>query len=141
MDPQRWAKIESLYHAVLKKEPSERSRYLAHACAGDSDLRHEVETLIGCADAELKSPTADAFLSELRQKDPELQDQVQRLLRGREDTVTIPGGGNAASQLNRNPGVNDLTRNLRRPPSNCLTRTPFSTQLARPMSKQDSPGG
>ena len=41
-------------------------------------------------------------------KDPELQDQVQRLLRGREDTVTIPGGGNAASQLNRNPGVNDL---------------------------------
>jgi serine/threonine protein kinase len=102
MDPQRWVKIESLYHAVLKKEPSERSGYLARACPGDSDLRHEVETLIGCADAELRSPTADAFLSDLRQNDPELHDQVQRLLRAREDTVTIPGGGN------RNPDVNDL---------------------------------
>src|SRR6516165_7012553 len=108
MDPQRWAKIESLYHAVLKKEPSERSRYLAHACAGDSDLRHEVETLIGYADAELKSPTADAFLSDLRQKDPELHDQVQHLLRAGEDTVTAPAGANGVSQLHRNPGVNDL---------------------------------
>jgi serine/threonine protein kinase len=108
MDPQRWAKIESLYHAVLKKEPSERSRHLADACAGDSDLRHEVETLIGYADAELKSPTAGAFLSDLRQKDPELHDQVQHLLRAREDTVTTPGGANGVSRLNRNPGVNDL---------------------------------
>src|SRR5215831_9159396 len=64
MDPQRWAKIESLYHAVLNKEPSERSGYLARACAGDSGLRHEVETLLGCADVELKSPTTDAFLSD-----------------------------------------------------------------------------
>jgi serine/threonine protein kinase len=71
-------------------------------------LRHEVETLLGYADAELKSPTADVFLSDLRQKDPELHDQVQRLLRAREDTVTIPGGANGVSQLNRNPGVNDL---------------------------------
>jgi hypothetical protein len=108
MDPQRWAKIESLYHAASAKEPSERSSYLARACGDDPDLRREVETLLGCADAELKSPTADAFLSDLRQKDPKLHDQVQRLLRAREDTVTIPGGANGVSQLNRNPGVNDL---------------------------------
>ena len=108
MDPQRWAKIESLYHAVLNKEPSERSGYLARVCAGDSGLRHEVETLLGCADVELKSPTTDAFLSDIRQKEPELHDQVQRLLRAGADTVTSPGGGNVVSQLNRNPGVNDL---------------------------------
>jgi hypothetical protein len=105
MEPQHWARIESLYHAALEKEPDERSRYLAHACADDPDLRHEVETLLGYAGTELKSPTADAFLSELRQKDPELHDQVQRLLRAREDTVTIPAGANGVSQLNRNPGV------------------------------------
>src|SRR5215467_7561880 len=108
MDPQRWAKIESLYHAVLNKEASERSGYLARACAGDSGLRHEVETLLGCADVELKSPTTDAFLSDIRQNEPELHDQVQRLLRAGADTVTIPGGGTVVSQLNRNPGVNDL---------------------------------
>jgi serine/threonine protein kinase len=108
MDPQRWAKIELLYHAALEKEPSERSGYLARACAGDSGLWHEVETLLGYAAAELKSPTADAFLSDLRQKEPELHDQVRRLLRAREDTVTIPAGANGVSQVNRNPGVNDL---------------------------------
>jgi tRNA A-37 threonylcarbamoyl transferase component Bud32 len=108
MDPQRWARMESLYHAALEKEPRERAEFLGHICADDSDFRHEVETLLGCADAELKSPTSDAFLSELRQKDPEHHDQVQRLLRAREDTVTIPRGANEVSRLNRNPGVNDL---------------------------------
>jgi serine/threonine protein kinase len=102
MDPQRWARIESLYHAALEKEPNERSGYLAHACADDPSLRHEVETLLGYAGAELKSPTADAFLSDLRQK------EVLRLLRAREETVTIPAGANGVSQVNRNPGVNDL---------------------------------
>jgi serine/threonine protein kinase/tetratricopeptide (TPR) repeat protein len=108
MEPERWARIESVYHAALKKEPSERSKYLAHACAGDSDLQREVETLLGCADAELNSPTTDALLTDLRQKDPELHDQVQRLLRAREDTVTILGRITAVSQISHNLGVNDL---------------------------------
>ena len=108
MDPQRWERIESLYHAAIEKEPRERSEYLTHACADDPDLRHEVETLLGYAEADLKSPTADAFLCELRQKNPELHDQVQHLLRAGEDTVTAPAGANGVSQLHRNPGVNDL---------------------------------
>ena len=29
MDPHRWAKIESLYHSALEKEPGERPGYLA----------------------------------------------------------------------------------------------------------------
>ncbi|HEY7336909.1 MAG TPA: protein kinase [Bryobacteraceae bacterium] len=108
MDAQRWARIESLYHAALGRAANERSGYLADACAGDADLQREVETLLGHADAELKSPATDDFLSDLRQKDPELHDQVQRLLRTREDTVTIPAGANGVSQLYCNPGVNDL---------------------------------
>jgi serine/threonine protein kinase/Tol biopolymer transport system component len=59
MDPQRWAKIESLYHAALAKDGGERSAYLDRACAQDSELRGEVESLLGCADAELVSPVAD----------------------------------------------------------------------------------
>ena len=58
MDRQRWTKIESVYHAALAKEPGERPDYLAAACAGDSALRREVESLLGFADAKLESPVA-----------------------------------------------------------------------------------
>src|SRR5215467_10168965 len=58
MDPQRWTRTESLYHAALAKEPGERPDYLAAACAGDSALRREVESLLGLADAKLGSPVA-----------------------------------------------------------------------------------
>ena len=61
MDPQRWSKIESLYHAALAKEPRDRSAYLDTACAEDPELRREVESLLGCADAELVSPVADGY--------------------------------------------------------------------------------
>jgi hypothetical protein len=53
MDAQRWAVIESVYHAALGKEPGERSSYLAATCAEDPTLRSEVESLLGYADAEL----------------------------------------------------------------------------------------
>ena len=82
MDPLRWAKIEALYNAALEKQPSERAKYLAQACE-DSDLRREVETLLGYADAEFKSPTTEAFLADLREKNPHLHDQVELLLRAR----------------------------------------------------------
>lgn len=60
MDPHRWARIESLYHAALTKEPAERPRYLAAACAQDPGLQHEVESLLGCIDIPLVSPVATA---------------------------------------------------------------------------------
>src|SRR5215831_19347819 len=56
MDPGRWRAIESLYHAALAQEPSEREMWLAEACAGDVTLRGEVESLLACADASLSSP-------------------------------------------------------------------------------------
>ena len=54
MDPQRWAKIESLYHAALAKAPAERADYLAGACPHQADLRREVESLLKEADEPLK---------------------------------------------------------------------------------------
>jgi Tol biopolymer transport system component len=57
MDPQRWAKIESLYHAALAMEPSERPAYLADACE-ESGLRREVESLLAYSDAKLETPVA-----------------------------------------------------------------------------------
>jgi serine/threonine protein kinase len=56
MDPQRWARIESLYHAALDRNPAERPDYLAAACAQEPELRREVESLLGTANADLRSP-------------------------------------------------------------------------------------
>jgi serine/threonine protein kinase len=53
-------KIESVYHSALEKEPGERPAYLAGACAQDSGLRREVESLLGCADVALMGPVATA---------------------------------------------------------------------------------
>ena len=46
MDEQRWKRIESLYHAARERDPDERDAYLRHACAGDEELRGEVESLL-----------------------------------------------------------------------------------------------
>jgi len=51
MRPERWRQIEDLYHAALKLEPGGRSAYLFGACAGDLELKAEVESLLGCDDS------------------------------------------------------------------------------------------
>jgi serine/threonine protein kinase/WD40 repeat protein len=51
MDPQRWSRIESLYHAALAKAPGEREDYLAAACPREPDVRQEVISLLACADS------------------------------------------------------------------------------------------
>lgn len=47
MDPERWSRIEEIFHAALEKEPSERHAFLDHACAGDPETRTEVMALLG----------------------------------------------------------------------------------------------
>src|SRR5215831_16048338 len=68
MDAQRWAVIESLYHAVLAKEPGERSSYLAAACADDPTLRSEIESLLAYADTQQMSPAELAKMAEFLAK-------------------------------------------------------------------------
>src|SRR3974390_3009238 len=46
MEPERWQKVEELYHAALEREESERAAFLEEACAGDPALRDEVESLL-----------------------------------------------------------------------------------------------
>jgi hypothetical protein len=57
MDPQRWEKIESLYHTALAVAPADRSAYLTDACE-DSGLRREIESLLAYSEANLESPIA-----------------------------------------------------------------------------------
>ncbi len=46
MTPERWGKIQELFHAALALEPSERATFLERASAGDEALRGEVESLL-----------------------------------------------------------------------------------------------
>ena len=55
LTPERWSQIDNLYHAACDRSPGERSAFLVEACQGDSELRHEVESL-------LQEPASDPFL-------------------------------------------------------------------------------
>src|SRR5581483_7151656 len=44
--PERWRRIEQLYHAALKRDVSERAAFLNDACGGDDGLRREVDSLL-----------------------------------------------------------------------------------------------
>ena len=46
MKPERWQKIEGIYHAALEREEGQRAAFLEEACAGDEALRREVESLL-----------------------------------------------------------------------------------------------
>jgi serine/threonine protein kinase len=46
MEPERWQRIERLYHAALEVEESRRLAFLQNACDGDEALRREVEALL-----------------------------------------------------------------------------------------------
>jgi hypothetical protein len=44
--PERWKNIERLYHATRDRDSSERGKFLQQACAGDEELRLDVESLL-----------------------------------------------------------------------------------------------
>jgi uncharacterized protein (DUF2384 family) len=46
MTPERWQRIEQLYHEALEHEEGQRAAYLAEVCAGDNALQREVESLL-----------------------------------------------------------------------------------------------
>jgi len=46
MNPDRWQRIERLYHAALVLPGRERAAFLTEACAGDKALRREGQALL-----------------------------------------------------------------------------------------------
>jgi len=45
-DADRWATVERIYHDAIDRPSSERAQFLQSACAGDDELRNEVESLL-----------------------------------------------------------------------------------------------
>ena len=59
MKPERWQQVSQLYDVALPLGGSEQSEFLRNACAGDSALQREVESLLaqeGAAENFLKHP-------------------------------------------------------------------------------------
>ena len=48
--PDRWQRVEALFHEALEVEPEARSEFLEKHCDGDAELRLEIETLLDSAD-------------------------------------------------------------------------------------------
>src|SRR5437773_1196856 len=46
MKPEHWQQIDKLFHSALERAPKERAAFLDQACAGDQQLRREVDALI-----------------------------------------------------------------------------------------------
>src|SRR5215510_12477909 len=46
MTSERWLQVEEIFQTALDLKPGERQHYLANACADDTALRHEVESLL-----------------------------------------------------------------------------------------------
>ena len=62
MKAERWHQVEQVYHAALEKEEGERAAFLANACAGDEELRKEVESLLSYQERSedfIESPALD----------------------------------------------------------------------------------
>jgi eukaryotic-like serine/threonine-protein kinase len=46
MTPERYQRIDTIFQAALELDPERRSAFLEQACAGDSTLRYQVESLL-----------------------------------------------------------------------------------------------
>src|SRR5262245_37053943 len=84
MRHERWKQIEQLYNAALEHESGARDAFLAQACAGDDELRREVEELLSYdgADESFIQGSALAFEGG-RLKPEELRQRARQLLHGK----------------------------------------------------------
>ena len=55
--PDRWLRVEAIFHDACERPRDERVPFLAHACDGDDELRREVESLLA------RTGSGDGFLS------------------------------------------------------------------------------
>src|SRR5262245_14278277 len=70
-DKQRWGQVETLYHAALEREQGARDAFLAQACAGDEELRREVEELLRYDGAAESFMQDNAFAAAAQELEPE----------------------------------------------------------------------
>jgi TolB-like protein/Tfp pilus assembly protein PilF len=122
MTPDRWQKIDQLLDEVLEVSPERRGEFLSEACAGDEELRREVESLVAAHERSgsfiEENPAKDivsAFTKQYLQTPPTM---VGKKL-GHYDFVALLGAGGMGevyrahdSHLDRNVAIKVLPQHL-----------------------------
>src|SRR5262245_50645883 len=73
MKPERWKQVDELLEAALERPAAERASFLDHACAGDEELRRELDSLLisdGQAERFIESPPARVAADVLADQQP-----------------------------------------------------------------------
>jgi serine/threonine protein kinase len=68
MNPERWKRVEELYHSALALEESHRDAFLSDSCDGDEALRREVDSLLrryAQAEKFMETPALELLAGEL----------------------------------------------------------------------------
>lgn len=76
MTPERWEQIKELFHSALERAPAQRAAFLDDACAGDEEVRKEVESLIASHEKTgsfIDAPAFEATAQLLAEEKPELE--------------------------------------------------------------------
>ena len=82
MTPERWQKVQDLFHAASEREPARRDSFLLEACGDDRELRREVESMLASSErvgSFLESPALAAVGAGFRATEVE---PIERLTRG-----------------------------------------------------------
>jgi serine/threonine protein kinase len=61
MTPERWQQVDEVFQAAIELNPAERAAFIETACAGDEELRGEVESLITTDEQGLSFIDAPAY--------------------------------------------------------------------------------
>lgn len=61
MDPERWKRVDALFHRVADLAPAERAARLDEACVGDPALRAEIDRLLAVDADVVGDPSRDLF--------------------------------------------------------------------------------
>ena len=73
MTPERRKQVERLYHAAAELESGRRVAFLDQACAGDEELRREVESLLAYENETagfIRKPAIEVVARELMDESP-----------------------------------------------------------------------
>lgn len=97
MKPERWKQIDEILEAAIEIGPAHRDAFLNEACAGDQELRREVESLLSAHDSAEgfieASPAGAAFelieASMSRQTKPDIRHPVNESRAGRKTALRI----------------------------------------------------
>ena len=96
MEPERWERVEDLYHAALDQHESARGEFLRQSCNGDEALRQEVESLLYYgvrADSFIETPALELAAESFANQDSDGRAMLGRRIGQYELVAKLGSGG------------------------------------------------